>query len=277
MIALELSMKLFGIVLISLLIVASPALAENYSKEIKRVETLGQLMATQDNAAWVASDRFVELSDNGEAVGNIRGWLSYPMGKRYKTVFIAEPEGEPVVVFEAVTRKRKIRSSEMLIDFRPMSDSELLLWTARETVLASVSSIELCEKFLPMNTIIVPVPDDDEGRIYVYLLSSSKTWGEIVLGKHYRFTLSSNGAELLDKRSFTNSCFSIGASKTKDGKLPVGLVATHLNAPHPEEHHVFATLSHNFSVFPKDMTLFVKGTSDTLWKVRNGEIESVQD
>lgn len=242
-------------------LLASPfATAQDYEPEIDNVETLGKIIYQLDQAAWHTTDAL--LADAGADIPGLAGWISVQDGRDIVTKFIAERDGVLSSVWEAISRKSKVRKSVLLKAPKPLSEAELALWRAKKAPMKT--EFEFCKQFLPMNSLVFPIPGDAQGRLYVYYFSASKTPGEVVLGKHYRFTVSADGNEISETRSFTNSCFSIGPPPA--GKNLAGLSATHLNAPYPEEHHVFANLS-------AGVDLYVGTPENNLvWKVSDGRI-----
>ena len=237
--------------------------ANDYEDEINNAEHLGQLIYEQDTAGWVATDRLLADMKKGVEIKNPAGWLSIKDGKTYKTVFIALENDTPRVAYEAVSKKKKIKSAGFLKEYRALSLQESRLWAARNLVLTE--KFDVCREFLPMNTIVMPTGDDDD-RIYVYLFSATKEAGVMVLGKHYRFTVSADAKTVEDTKSFSNTCFSIPYKNRPKGSTPVAAMATHIKAPYPEEHHVFASLSLN-------LDLYVSTSKTDMWKITNGTIK----
>ena len=242
------------------------AQAEDYKAEIKIAETLGRMIYEQDVAGWVATDELISNKNYFESIASdIKGWVSIKEGKSYRTTFIGVYAGTPKGIFEVTSRKKKIKNSTKLPEGRTLSETELMRWNARQKIIGE--TFEHCPEFTPMNTIVVPVPDDTDNRLYAYLFSATKTSGVIVFGKHYRFTLSADAKTVLDKRDFSKSCIGINRP---EGTNAVGAVISHIMKPYPEEHHVFANLSQNLDIY-----VTIPETSQ-LWKVSNGKISKVK-
>lgn len=240
--------------------------AQDYKSEIANAETLGRMIYEQDVAGWVATDELLSDKSYLETITpNLKGWVSLKDGKNYKTAFIGVYDGTPKVVFDVTSKKRKIKTSQKIAKGRPLSENELVRWKARQKIIGQ--SFEHCPQFTPMNTIVIPVPNDPDNRFYGYLFSASKTPGVIVFGKHYRFTLSEDASEVLYKKDFSKSC--IGIDRPTDANA-VGAVISHIVMPHPEEHHVFANLSQELDIY-----VSIPETSQ-LWKISNGNISKVK-
>ncbi len=242
------------------------AFAQDYKPEIAMAETLGRLIYEQDVAGWVATDEL--LSDKAYVqtiTPNLKGWVSLKDGKNYKTVFISVYDEMPKAVFEVTSRKRKVKDSQKLLGGRALTTIELARWNAREKVIGE--KFEHCPQFTPMNTIVLPVPNDPQNRLYAYLFSATTQTGVIVFGKHYRFTLSEDATQVLEKRDFSKSCIGINRPVSKEA---VGAVISHIMQPYPEEHHVFANLSQQL-----DKYVTIPKTAQ-LWKVSKGKVSKVK-
>ncbi|MEP3889200.1 MAG: hypothetical protein ABJN69_01965 [Hellea sp.] len=239
---------------------------QDYKAEIKSAETLGQMIYEQDIAGWVATDELLSDKTYVEKITpNLKGWVSLKDRKNYKTVFIGIYEGTPKAIFEVSSRKRKVKSSQKIPEGRLLSDNELSRWNARQKVIGE--TFEHCPEFTPMNTIVIPVPDDPENRLYSYLFSASQQPGVIVFGKHYRFTLSQDASEVLDKRDFSKSCIGIPRPTSLNA---AGALISHIMRPSPEEHHVFANLVQQLDIY---VTI---PETEQLWKVSEGKISKVK-
>lgn len=248
-------------------VLLAPAQAQDYKSEIANAEVLGRMIYEQDVAGWVATDELLADKAYVETVTpNLKGWVSIKDGKNYKTVFIGVYDGTPKAVFEVISKKRKIKDSQKIPKGRLLSENELVRWSARQKIIGE--SFEHCPQFTPMNTIVIPVPNDVENRLYAYLFSASKKSSDIVFGKHYRFMLSSDAAEVLDKRDYSKSCIAINRPTSQNA---VGAVISHIMRPHPEEHHVFANLSQRLDIY-----VMIPETSQ-LWKIHNGKVSKVKE
>ncbi len=122
-----------------------------------------------------------------------------------------------------------------------------------------------------MNYAVFADPADPDGQLLGYLLSSTRKPGEVVFGRHFRFTLSLDGESVLDSRGFTNSCIAVPTTTEAGAKLPqgassVGVTISHLLDPVPQETHVFASLSQGLPVY------VIMSPSGTIYEVDGDKI-----
>jgi hypothetical protein len=250
-------------VLIALLCAAHSAAAQDYAEERAEAVRRGLLLYEFDSSAWVATDA---LRDKKSAwklyteTAKPKGWVTTEVGEgRLMTAFVAELNGEIVSVFDAVTKGRKVKKKTTYPLGRALTDQEALQLHAKAAL--PLSQIEPCRDLLPMNTIAIPTGQADE--VFVYLMSSTQKSNEIVFGRHYRFKV--RGDQLVETVKFSNSCLTI--PKAPNG---VGAVVSHVLTPYPQEHHVFAALSHDLPVY---VTIPKTGT---LWKIEDRKITPVE-
>lgn len=259
-----------------LLLIASPIAAaaqeqapdQTYEAEIKRASQLGLLLYEFDSSAWVATDALRDKKKAWELYTEIatpKGWTTTEVDKnRLRTAFIAELNGELVSVFDAETKGRKVKKKTTYPTGRQLTESELMQYHAKRAFTAK--DIEPCAEFLPMNAAVIPSPDG--GAPYLYLMSATKKPNLVVLGRHFRFRVSEDGKSLSEKTGFTNGCIGLPMGPSTEGK-PAGLLITHLRAPHPQEHHVFASLANDIPLF---VTMPKTGTT---WKVDGTSIKPI--
>jgi len=244
---------------------AGLAQADDLDDKIDEAEALGEAIYKQDIAAWVATDEMFEyVAENPDFdTGRLGGWISYEDGRRYKTVFFSKDKNAPRALFEVESKKRVIKKSGA-VD-RALTAEETRLWRARTITLPE--DLEVCTQFTPYNMAVVEKPDGN--GYYTYLLAATKEPNLIVLGRHYRFDVDDNGT-IRDQFAFTNSCFALSLNVGENGEHPLAMMASHLKADYPQEHHVFANLMW-------DMDLYVSTGQESetqLWKVSDGKIKA---
>lgn len=234
-----------------------------YQSEIEEAERLGALISEHDTAAWVATDFLFESVD-ANALKNLRGWV--------------EERIEPDIIRIHFYRKKDIGEfapfySLDVIDgqvsaFTFKAHSEEDTFNAYQAALVRARELALGQQFTACsgnyNTVILPYGD---GKFLVYLLAATTDPNEIVLGGHYRFTISGDGRRALDGRKFTNSCIVLRTDNIPEGAELIGPVFTHLLDPHPNELHVFLSLLHGFPLF------VITTENRLLWEVSEGSIE----
>jgi len=240
---------------------AEDSAKENYDSEMAQAEELGKIIYEKDIAAWIATDKM--LAELGGDVGGlpIRGWVTDKDGSHYRVNFIGELNGKTKVFYQAWTRGRKVKKSKVYKLGFPLTSDQMTMWKARKLVVDQ--KFKQCSK--TYNTVIVPYESSGEKRLYVYLLASTTDPKKIVMGGHYRYSVSLNGEEVLSKIDFSNSCLELDKEPNS-----VGIIVTHLKTNYPQEHHVFLGLSH-------DIQLYVSAAkTEVLYNINNGKISKVQ-
>lgn len=112
--------------------------------------------------------------------------------------------------------------------------------------------------------------DPTKSGYLVYALATSKDPNDIVLGIHYRVTVSADASrvERVDPLSRSALVLNHRDSQLPKGYHPVGFYAIHLVSRTPVETHVCATLLHS--------TKLVIMTMDrTSWAIENGKISKM--
>lgn len=236
------------------------ARAQDYKAEIAQAERLGQTLYNYDSAAWGATDAvFGDEEIKTAFLEAPIGYVSLDNGNgTFSTGFIVESENGPVIKIDVQTKGKTALDVKFHETSRPLGTEEAKYLKARELVLKA--SFEPCAEFLPMNLNIIPSGD---GALYVYLMSATKNPGVIVYGRHYRFRIEDN--QVSETIAFTNSCLGIPIAENAAGSF-----ITHIKTPYPQEHHVFASLSHGLPIFV--------GTSnnDKVWAVEGSAIREVE-
>ncbi|MBB4658870.1 hypothetical protein [Parvularcula dongshanensis] len=233
-----------------------------FQTEVESAELLGHLIFDQDTAAWVATDALLADKEYAELIGaDIRGWVSYEDGDAYETAFVGLRDDEPSALFRVRSRGRQVLAEERLPDGSALTAIEALRWRARTAIMDQ--SIERCNDFPSINTAVVPIPGDPEGKLYGYIFSATRVPNLVVLGKHYRFTVSPDGNDVLQKRDFSKTCIAVANQPENNAGA---LFITHIMTPYPEEHHVFASLAH-------DVPIYVGTSDENVWQVQDGRIE----
>jgi hypothetical protein len=237
---------------------------------VKEASARGREMYLYDQAAWHATDRFLE-DWGSRATDWLRGYLVEPGDDdRLTAVFFGEQDGKLV---EAA--RYRVAGSDV-IDGGPhdevgrpeLSSLGKRMIDARQAAFEEAAEQEfgLCSRS-PPNTLILPPGDD--GTISVYLLTAPTETDSYPIGGHYRLDIGADG-EILASRRFLNTCFAAnyGAARDEEGNpmTPEMLVVTHLLDPHPTEIHSFAS-------YYVPVTLMVVTTENRLlWSVRQGNI-----
>lgn len=242
------------------------AAAQDYADERAEATRLGLLLHEFDSSAWVATDALREKTLAWKLyteTATPKGWVTTEVGDgRLMTAFVAELNGKTVSVFDVITKGRKVKKKLMYPMGRELTAGESLQLRAKATL--PIDDIEPCPNLLPMNTIVIPT--ETPGELYVYLMSSTQKHNTAVMGRHYRFRMTEGGTKVAETVQFSNSCLAL-PTRAPNGADLVGILSSHVRTPYPQEHHVFASLSHKktfFIVMPK---------TDTAWKIKGAKIK----
>lgn len=118
----------------------------------------------------------------------------------------------------------------------------------------------------PPNSLVLPQAD---GKLSVYILTSTIDANIYPAGGHYRFDFDASG-KLLSERRFMKTCFPVAYGATDKGR-PEIVVLTHILDPQPTEVHAF--ISRNIPVPLGVITV----SNKHIWTVANGAIQYVRD
>jgi hypothetical protein len=242
----------------------SVSYAQDYAAERAEAERLGAMLYAYDNAAWGATDGLMaDAKAKARFLVAPIGYVTTENGDgTFTTAFIGKTDDGPKAVVDVITRDRSSLSVITHETGRTLGGQESLLVAAKGA--AGRENFESCADFLPMNSIAIPAPD---GQIYVYFMSATQDPDLTIFGRHYRFRVDRN--TVTETVSFTNTC--LGMPRPENG---VFAVVSHVKTPYPQEHHVFANLSYDVSIY---VTIYVTiPETEVLWQVRNGRITKVK-
>lgn len=235
----------------------------DFRTEIENAELLGQRIYDHDLAASLATDVVFEKTDSNISERAI-GWIEQPLADGLLRVYFfgKTDSGDYFPVYSVDVKNGKVLQAS----YKYYSETEIfeedLQNLSKARMLGASQSISTCSA--NYNSVVFLNADNE---YYVYLLAATFDPSEIKLGGNYRFQISLNPDQVVGFQKFTNSCIAMrkgGASETV-----VGLVATHLLSPHPNEIHVFLSLQHKIDFYI--MTV----ENRVLWKVANGKISLV--
>ena len=112
-----------------------------------------------------------------------------------------------------------------------------------------------------MNTVILP--NTDGGGFLVYVLATTTVPNVMVLGGHYRFTVTPDGRKIVQADELSRTCLTLDL-KPSDKHV----VVTHHVSNAPIETHVFLGLLHKMDIG------VVIAASETLWIFSKGKMVS---
>lgn len=247
---------------------ASAAVPAPYREGVQRAVKLGQALYMKDRAAWVATD---ELARRGvlKSETRVRGWVSQKLQDGLWRVSFMGGSAVDAKVYHSVDvlHGRAVGSSYTAFENGATpSTTTALLWKARITALAQ--RLAFCPG--KYNAVVLPIGDDvtQPDGIIVYLLWATTDPEVINIGGHFRVDVDPKGETIVSVRALSNTCLSISKQPDDPSAIPetAAVMANHPLAPHPEEHHVFASLVHD--------QVLVIGTDENraMWVVDKGQI-----
>jgi len=202
--------------------------------DLSQITERGRQLYEYDQAAWHGTDAFMSLGPDTSNLGKYicvktaTGWEVYfghlnPANSKFVVVYEAKQSTSPTK-YEA----RKVSP--------PREESGPLL--------GSVLSIDLAfadfhRESRAYNTAVLPGPD---GTHYVYIYPGQTKNDVWPIGGDVRYTISADGAKILDKRLLHKSIIDM-QFKEKDGKSPTGGYHTHVISDVPEDTDVLYVLT----------------------------------
>jgi hypothetical protein len=233
---------------------------------VDRASALGQEIYLQDKAGSIGTDTLMAAVKTLEDKG-LAGFLALREGDEsgrprpsYRVLFYGT-ETDPLIRYEVhVPVERGKRPSLDPIDPpRRVPEPLAKLVRARQTALDVAGPFNHA-----MNPVVLPDPD---GGILVYLLAAPTQAKTVVLGKHFRVRLTTEGivktVEPLSKGALELS------TATSSGERHKALFVTQIVTSYPLETHVAASLA-------ADLPLYV-ATERGLWSVEGGSISYVSE
>lgn len=136
---------------------------------------------------------------------------------------------------------------------------------ARQTAIAALPKLDSSKyKFEVLD-------DPDRSGFLVYALAGSKNPNDVVIGGHYRVTVSADGKNVKSVDALSRSFLVVNKKAgVPSGATPGFLWMIHLVSPTPIETHVYLSLVHQTPLYV--------GTADrSIWKVEGGKISKVRE
>ena len=222
-------------------------LPETESHILREAEELGRLLYEKDKCAAKATDLLFEKVANPNDMG-ICGWIVCKNDNGYVVIFVSLQEDRIVTLCQVFFENSKY--PELIQNKRSLTDEETAMFRARQHAFGIIE--QACsEKY---NTVVLPC-SDGEGCL-VYAIATTTDPQSIVVGGHYRGTISKDGNKVLSHRRFTKSCLIL---PTKPPDMPAGAeleayTVSHLLDDVPTEIHVYLSLLHKkpFYVVTRD-------------------------
>lgn len=230
--------------------------------DVRTVERLGQEIYRRDAYAARATDILSEQVGGPEDLEQqkIRGWIVQEQTNKVIVRFLKQTEAGYAPAYDIA-----FSSPDKGILSHPtgtLSPGELAQFKARQLALKNIR-----EFYSPQYNTIVLRDVDGEGYL-VYALAATTDPDLVVIGGHYRVTVSPDGetVERVD-RLFKEFLVLSKSDVPKDAEAAV-LVASHVVSDTPVETHVCASLQHG-------QPIFIVTMDGEMWKIENGTISKM--
>src|ERR1051326_3702319 len=230
--------------------------------DIPTTVTLGVEMYRQDQEAWKATD--ILLAKYGETelrAEKSHGWIVDSLADRDIVRFVRAGANGPEISYDVAFAGH----SEPVLSEpqdRTLGAGELSQYRARLLALDNVT--ERCSD--TYNTIALKDPQSD--RWIVWALAATKTDPKlIIIGGHYRFTISADGKSIVQKDALSKTCLRFTRETGPNGE-PGQIFFVHVVTLTPIETHVFASFSY-------DMPFRIGTRDGKAWKVDGDRITNI--
>lgn len=229
---------------------------------IPTIVALGKELYRRDQMAATAFDALFATHPEAEKLP-IKGWITEATKDHQRVYFVQERDSQCSLAYVATFQERgepKIEDKEGVA----LPDDVAKRFAARQAAIAAIP------KFMTDNYNFEVLDAPDGKGFLVYGLASTKDPNEVVIGGHYRVSVSSD-AKVQQVDALFRS-FLVLQRRSPDvpkGSDVVGLTMSHIVSDTPVETHVFVSLLHK-------VPLYVT-TSKQNWCVSDGEITKMDD
>ncbi|MBV8800324.1 MAG: hypothetical protein JO208_11035, partial [Alphaproteobacteria bacterium] len=228
--------------------------------DLTTIQTLGRAMYEQDREAWRATDLLrAKVSDDQLKADKLHGWIVDTFADYHVVRFVHDTAGGPEAYYDVMFGKNGAQPTLAAPPNRVLTASEAAQYRARSLALANIS--RACTD--SYNTIVLK--DPERGGWLAWALAATTDPKLIMLGGHYRFTISADGKNVVQKDALSLTCRQY--QRPPAGKAGF-LLSNNVVSLMPLETHVFAGLSYG-------LTIYVGTPDGEVWKVAQGAIQSV--
>jgi hypothetical protein len=218
----------------------------------------------QDTAAAMATDFLLQAAGGPGALAKegVQGfWISSAAGAEVVVRFVRSEGGSFVPAYDVKIPPGQRPTVSKVKDGRLSADG-LAQLRARHLALSQIK--QPCSP--RYNT--VALPDGNSGNFLVYALAATEDPNLVLVGGHYRFTISADGERVVRVERLSKSCLALNKNARPEGTKPAALFATHIVSERPLETHGYLSLLHK-------QPLYI-GTKQGVWKVEGGEATLVE-
>lgn len=202
--------------------------------ELAAITARGRMLAEYDVAAWHATDA-VEALKPDQAVAPL--YIAKKIDSGWEVAFgrLGENRDRFLIVYRASQGASPKEFTVKKID-PPLEDHDFYLAAAKAI---ETTSRDFGHPSRAYNTYVFP---SETGQLYVYLLPAQTVKGVFPLGGDVRYTLTSDGSMIAEKRQMHKTILESKDSLKPGQKLAAGY-HTHILSDEPEDSDVFHVLS----------------------------------
>lgn len=246
----------------------SVPIPEDLRGDVEQARRLGILIYVHDRAAAIATDVMFAHIRSPDAYG-IGGYLTLRAVEEgtetWQVPFFTREDPPRIACQVHLSRARDERPRFQAFDppAPPPADMRLLM-LARRTAIAATGAPQQS-----LNPVVLPGNVVGSDGVLVYLIAAARDPNVVVLGKHVRILVSSDGKTVIQHHALSKSIIELPASDVPAGSQRAGAWITHLVSACPTEAHVFASLLHRMPIYV--------GTSRGNWAVEGDRISLMQE
>jgi len=211
------------------------------AEELAAITARGKMLAEYDVAAWHATDVIQDLKPQA---GSTRYYIARKTDAGWVVVFgrLSEAHDKFLILYQASQGTRPEFYTDKKFD-PPLDDTDFYFSAAKafETALKDLGPVNR-----PYNSYAIP---SETGQLYVYLLPAQTTNGVYPLGADVRYTFTSDGNTLLERRPMHKTVLEFNTEdKSDSGRKPEAGFHTHVLSNRPEDSDVFYVLTRKPSI-----------------------------
>jgi len=227
--------------------------------EIPVLEKLASDMYVQDQHAWKATDALLAKHPQAELLKEkVRGWLVGDRDGTEVVRFIREGANGPEAAYDVSFGGLRAAAPDVSVpQDRALTAIEKAKFAARSLAVTHIA--QRCST--TYNTIVLKDPQG-EGWI-VWVMAATTDPDAIMMGIHYRFTISADGSRSVSQDALARGCRAI--KKTQNGQTASAIGMTQIVSNVPVETTLFASLQHN-------MVFLILTADGGQWQVAGGHI-----
>ena len=252
--------------LVLILFIAVAAIAEDNIRSfpIPTIVALGKELYRRDQMAATAFDTLFAAYPKARELP-LRGWITQADKENQRVYFIQERDAHYSLAYTVTFQGQGAPTIE---DWQgaALPDFVAIRFAARRAAIRAIPKF-MTESY---NFEVLDAPDGK--GFLVYGLASTKDPDEVIVGGHYRVTVSADGAKVLQVDALSRSFLVLNrhSADVPKGTDVVGLSMSHIVSDTPVETHVYLSLLHKLP--------FGVATPDhRIWKVADGEITEMND